>query len=68
MNKIQRILLSQLRQGNPKLRKLFEAYVQNMGHDEKEAKTIVERVLQEDRSILQEDSLAAISKFNKESV
>lgn len=66
MNKLQRIMYDQLMNGDPKLRRLFENFVTNMGHERSEAKTIVESILSEDKQVLSENmSLAEASKFRR---
>lgn len=64
MNQIQTILLNRLLSGDKKLRALFEHYVENMGHSKKESRTIVENILCEDKTLLKEDSLANMAKYD----
>ena len=65
MNKIQHILYNRLKSGDPKLCALFEQYVQNMGHSPREAKMIVEQILEPVDGLLLE-SLATMSKYDGE--
>lgn len=64
MNAIQRILFERLRNGDPRLRVLFEEYVITMGHSPKQARNIVESVLT-DGQILQESTLADMARYER---
>lgn len=62
MNKIENILLNRLINGDEKLISLFESYVKNMGHTQKEAKHIVESIISTDKKILRE-GLSDLARF-----
>lgn len=70
MNKIERVLYKRLMSGDKKLRSLFESYIRNMGHTEKESKVIVEQILGDDKSIISENELklSKMAKFNEDEI
>lgn len=63
MNMLERLLYKQLMSGDEKLIDMFECYVRNMGHSPREARTIVESILSENKELLAENtSFAEITK------
>jgi len=63
LNEIEKMLYERLKK-DPKMIRLFESYVQNMGHDPDQAKVIVESIIH-DKKILAE-SLGDMAKFEAE--